>query len=68
MPKPYFWLIIVWTIVCASGLAVFLFQIYRPILPVSDASSGVGVAVGFWVLAWLAPTLIIAIAGRRRRG
>jgi hypothetical protein len=68
MPKPHFWLIIIWSVVCASGLAVFLVQIYKPILPVSPDSSGVGVSVAFWIFIWFVPSLIIAAAGLRQRG
>jgi len=68
MAKPFLWLILVWTVVCASGLAVFLLQSHTPILPLpADDYSGSSTAIVFWIIAWAVPSVILVIAGRRQK-
>ncbi|MHB0866349.1 MAG: hypothetical protein ACYC29_01765 [Thermoleophilia bacterium] len=69
MPKFFKNLILVWTVVCASGLGIFLFQIYGPALEPQTTYEGTGVAmsVGFFVFLWLVPVGIMTVAGRRRK-
>lgn len=70
MPKVFLYTIIVWSIVCASGLGVFLFQAYGPPIFIGPAYSTAAVAVTavFWVIAWAMPVGILAILGRRQKG
>ena len=66
MPKIYLYLIIVWSLACASGLGIFLFQVFGPKITNEPAYSGAALAitVGFWVVAWAVPSAIITHRGR----
>lgn len=67
MARPFFWLIVVWSIICASGLAVYLLQAYMPIIPeTAEGQPSMGVSVAFWIIAWIVPTLMLAYSGRRK--
>ena len=70
MHKAYVYLIIVWSLVCASGLAVFLFQVYGPSADIAGDTGGPvmssAIAVGFWVLLWAVPVVILTFVRRRR--
>ncbi len=67
MAKPFFWLIIVWSVICASGLAIYLLQAYRPVIPGDTGDFfDISTAAGFWLFVWVVPTAILAIAGRRK--
>jgi len=70
MKKPFLYLILVWSLISASGLAAFLFEIYGPasIPAASDESINPAVAVVFWGIMWLIPVVVLTIAGRRRKG
>ncbi len=72
MRKPYLYLIVVWSIICASGLAIFLFQIFGPSIDIAGDSSDTAlsplVAVGFWIFLWAVPVLIITLMSRRQEG
>jgi len=70
LPKPYLYIIIVWTIVCASGLGVFLFQVFGPSIFIEPAYSNAAVAatIVFWVIAWALPVAVLAMLGRRQKG
>ncbi len=62
-------MIVVWSVVCAAGLAIFLFQILGP--GFQDEGAGppdVAVTVGFWVLVWFAPVLWLFLKGRGHSG
>ncbi len=59
-------LALVWTVVCISGLSIFLFQFYHPALPGYGGTSGVGITIVFWFLAWAVPMAAILFAGRRK--
>lgn len=67
MQKPYLYIIIVWSIVCVSGLGVFLFQVFGPSIFIEPvySTAAVAVTVVFWVIAWAMPVAILAIRGRR---
>lgn len=70
MPKLFLYIIIVWSIICASGLGIFLFQVFGPSIyaePVYDAAE-VAVTAVFWVIAWAIPVAILAMRGRRQKG
>lgn len=64
------YIIIVWSIVCASGLGVFLFQAFGPSIYVEPSYSTAEITVTgvFWVIAWAIPVTILAIRGRRQKG
>ncbi|MHB0914720.1 MAG: hypothetical protein ACYC5A_05160 [Thermoleophilia bacterium] len=67
-PKLFTYLIIVWAVVCFSGLGVFLFELYGP---GSDLNSPANqqnpmVTAVFWLIMWLAPTVVMVIAARRQ--
>lgn len=70
MPKSFLYIIIVWSVACASGLGVFLFQVFGPSIAIEPAYStaAVAVTVAFWVIAWALPVAILAIRGRRQKG
>ncbi|MBI5869711.1 MAG: hypothetical protein HZB44_01955 [Actinobacteria bacterium] len=70
MPKPFLYIIIVWSIVCASGLGVFLFQVFGPSIVIEPtySTAAVVVTVVFWVIAWALPVAILVIRGRRQKG
>ena len=58
-------MIIVWSVVCLSGLAAFLFEMLGPGIGDSPVDSrDIAVSLGFWVLAWLVPVLILLFWGR----
>jgi hypothetical protein len=67
MAKSFLWLIIVWSVICASGLGIYLYQFFDPIIPSPGRNTGdLALPVTFWVIAWLLPSLIMALAGRKR--
>jgi len=68
MPKLYRYLVIVWSVVCASGLAIFLFQVYGPRITNEPQYSVADVAASALILfiAWAVPVAILAIRGRRQ--
>ena len=70
MPKPFLYIIIVWSVVCASGLGIFLFQVFGPsiVIEPTDSSATVAVTVGFWMIAWALPVTILMVRGRRQKG
>ena len=70
MPKPFLYIIIVWSIVCASGLGVFLFQVFGPSIAIEPtySTAAVAVTIAFWVIAWALPVAILKIRGRRQKG
>ncbi|MHB9112243.1 MAG: hypothetical protein ACYC4D_06410 [Thermoleophilia bacterium] len=70
MPKPFLYIIIVWSVVCASGLGVFLFQVFGPAIAIEPTYSiaAVAVTVAFWVIVWALPVAIMVIRGRRQKG
>ncbi len=70
IPKNYFYLIIVWSIVCASGLGIFLFQALGPALPDEPAYTGTALAITviFWIIVWALPSAILFFRGRREKG
>lgn len=67
MPKIFQTLIIVWTLVCLSGLGIFLFQIFGPsIVPQTGYDNrSLTLAIIFFGFLWLIPVAIIVVAGRR---
>lgn len=68
MAKHIFWLIIIWSVICASGLAIYLFQVFKPIMPGTSVDSfDIGSAIGFWILVWALPVGLLAYIGRRKR-
>lgn len=69
MPKTYLYLIIVWTLVCVSGLGIFLFQTFGPRIPVEPDYTGAALAaaVFFWVIAWAIPVGVLFFRGRRQK-
>ncbi|MHB8858498.1 MAG: hypothetical protein ACYC6Z_03300 [Thermoleophilia bacterium] len=69
MPRTYLYLILVWSLVCASGLGIFLFQTFGPRIDVEADYTGLGlaVAVAFWVLAWALPVSVLFVRGRRQK-
>ncbi len=69
IPKFFQYLIIVWTVVCASGLGIFLFQIFGPQIEPQTAYDGTGVltAVGFFIFLWVVPVGTMTFVGRRRK-
>lgn len=69
MPKPYRLLIVIWTLVCASGLAVFLFQVFYPVIPIAAEEKSVPFeALAYWFIIWIVPVIILVAAGRRHKG
>lgn len=68
MPKPFLYLIIVWSLVCVSGLGIFLFQLMGPsITPQTGYDSrGLALALVFFALLWAAPVAVVSIKGRRQ--
>ncbi len=67
MAKPYLWLIIVWSLVCASGLAIYLYQFFNPIIPVPGQQVGdLAAPLAYWAIVWTVPVVILALQGRRR--
>ncbi|MHB9054114.1 MAG: hypothetical protein ACYC5F_09075 [Thermoleophilia bacterium] len=69
MPRTYLYLILVWSLVCLSGLGIFLFQTFGPRIDVEAGYTGLGlaVAIGFWVVAWAIPVSVLYIRGRRQK-
>ena len=69
MPKIYQYIIIVWSVACASGLGIFLFQVYGPRITNEPQYSAADVAVTalFWLIVWAAPVVFLAIRGRGRK-
>lgn len=69
MPKIYLYLILVWSVVCASGLGIFLFQNFGPrISDEPDYGGGaLAVTIFFWLIVWAAPSIILAVRGRRQK-
>jgi hypothetical protein len=67
-PKLFNYLIIVWLVICASGLGVFLFEMFGPGSDVNSPSNlqHPAITVGFWLFLWLVPTIIMEIARRRQ--
>ncbi|RJQ45687.1 MAG: hypothetical protein C4534_04090 [Gaiellales bacterium] len=68
-PKLFYYLIAVWSVACASGLGIFLFEMYGP---GSEVSATVNlenplVTVGFWLVVWALPAAVLALAARRRK-
>ena len=61
------YLIVIWSLVCASGLIVFLFQALGPsIYPQTGYDTGkIAMAAGFFLFLWLAPVAILLLAGSR---
>jgi hypothetical protein len=71
MSKSHFYLVLVWSLICASGLGIFLFQTFGPRIDIGGGDDGAlnpAVAVGFWVFIWAAPVLVLTIVSRRREG
>lgn len=67
MAKPFFWLIIIWSIICASGLGIYLLQVYKPIIPgTSGDFFDISSAIGFWIFVWIVPAGLLAFIGRRK--
>lgn len=68
-PKLFTYLIVVWTIVCFSGLGIFLFELYGPgsdlNAPAAYPQSPL-ITAGFWLMMWLLPTIVMVIAARRQ--
>ncbi|MBE0428558.1 MAG: hypothetical protein IBX61_01645 [Thermoleophilia bacterium] len=69
MSKSHQNLIIVWSVVCASGLGIFLFQIFTPAVPPQTGydSGKLALAIGFFFLLWSVPAGLIWAAGRRQK-
>ncbi len=68
MPKLYLYLIIVWSVICASGLGVFLLEVFGPSLSVDGSDSAAinpAVGIAFWLFLWVAPVTVITIVSRR---
>ncbi|MHB8792732.1 MAG: hypothetical protein ACYC6O_05285 [Thermoleophilia bacterium] len=70
MPKSFLYIIIVWSVVCASGLGVFLFQVYGPSIAIEPtySTAAVAVTVAFWVIGWALPAAVLVIRGRKQKG
>ena len=69
MPKVFLYLIIVWTLICVSGLGVFLFEMYGPGSDVNSPNqleSPVFTA-GFWVFLWIVPVIVLIVLSRRQK-
>jgi len=68
MAKIYQYLIGVWSVVCLSGLGIFLFQTFGPrVSPEPDyTGAALAVTVLFWVIAWAAPVSVLWVKGRRQ--
>lgn len=68
IPKSFQYLILVWTVVCISGLGIFLFEILGPQITPQTGYQGTGLltTIGFFVFLWVAPVGTLAIIGRRR--
>jgi len=69
IPKFFQYLIIVWTVVCLSGLGIFLFELYGPQLTPQTAYQGTGVltTLGFFLFLWGVPVGTLATIGRRQK-
>lgn len=72
-PKLIRYLILVWTIVCFSGMAVFLFEMYGPGSEVNSNAylESPLTTIGFLMVMWLVPTVVLLIVALRqgsRRG
>lgn len=67
-PKLFKYLILVWAVVCLSGLGVFLFELYGPGSEVNSTEylESPLTTLGFWLVMWLVPTVILLIAARRQ--
>jgi len=69
MPRTYLYLILVWSLVCASGLGIFLFQNFGPRIDNEPGYTGAALAVTvvFWLVAWAVPVIFAAVRGRRQK-
>ena len=59
-------LIIVWSVVCLSGLSAFLFEMLGP--GTSDSavdSAAIAVTLVFWAVVWFVPVAVLFFIGRR---
>lgn len=68
-PKLLNYLIIVWSVVCLSGLAIFMFETYGPGSDVNSPAylESPLVTIGFWLAVWIMPTIILVLAARRHK-
>lgn len=68
-PKLFSYLIIVWSVICVSGLGVFLFEMYGPGSDVNAPANleHPAITVGFWVFVWIVPVVIMIVARRRQQ-
>jgi len=61
-------LVIAWSVVCASGLGVFLFEIFGPRFSIGADEQPYAsplLAIGFWIFLWAVPIAAIAIISRQ---
>lgn len=70
MQRAYIYLIIVWTVVCVSGLGVFLFEQYGPgsEAGMTQTLDSPLVTAGFWLFVWSVPATVLLFIGRRGGG
>lgn len=58
-------LIIIWSVVCFSGAAAFLFEMLGPGSGISPVDSRtIAVTLGFWLLVWAGPVAALLLFGR----
>lgn len=69
MPKFFKHLILVWTVVCVSGLSIFLFQVFGPGIETQTAYEGSSLvtSVVFFIFLWIVPVGVLVAAGRRQK-
>lgn len=69
IPRFFQYLILVWSVICVSGLGIFLFQIFGPQITPQTAYEGTGLltAVGFFIFLWAVPVGTLAAIGRRQK-
>ena len=59
-------MIIVWSVVCLSGLVAFLFEMLGP--GTGDSSvdgAAIAVTLVFWAMVWFVPVAVLFFIGRR---
>lgn len=68
-PKLFRYLIIVWSVVCLSGLGIFLFEKYGPGSEVNMTAylESPLLTVAFWFIVWMIPSAVMMLAARRQR-